>query len=70
MGKSPNRGRPRSVQDGQGNRRACLRENKEMRGFRRLNPPVKQNVRREWKMVCAIDNLLKLHRADRVAEMI
>ena len=41
-----------------------------MRGFRRLNPPVKQNVRREWKMVCAIDNLLKLHRADRVAEMI
>jgi len=42
---------------------------KEIRGFRRFNLRGKQNVRREWKMVCAVSNLLKLFRAGWVPEM-
>ena len=36
---------------------------KEQRGFRRFSLRRKQNVCREWKLVCAVSNLLKLFRA-------
>ncbi len=36
---------------------------KEQRGFRRFSLRGKQNVCREWKLVCAVSNLLKLFRA-------
>ena len=42
---------------------------KEQRGFRRFSLRGKENVRREWKLVCAVSNLLKLFRASRVLEM-
>ncbi len=36
---------------------------KEQRGFRRFSLRGKENVSREWKLVCAVGNLLKLFRA-------
>lgn len=42
---------------------------KEVRGFRRFSLRGKLNVSREWKMVCAVSNLLKLFRAGWVPEM-
>ena len=42
---------------------------KEQRGFRRFSLRGKQNVSREWKLVCAASNLLKLFRAGWVLEM-
>jgi len=36
---------------------------KEQRGFRRFSLRGKQNVRREWRLVCAVSNLLKLFRS-------
>jgi len=42
---------------------------KEQRGFRRFSLRGKQNVSREWKLVCAVSNLLKLFRAGRVLEI-
>ena len=42
---------------------------KEQRGFRRFSLRGKENVSREWKLVCAVSNLLKLFRADLVLEM-
>ena len=42
---------------------------KEQRGFRRFSLRGKENVSREWKLVCAVSNLLKLFRADWVLEM-
>jgi hypothetical protein len=42
---------------------------KEQRGFRRFSLRGKQNVRREWRLVCAVSNLLKLFRAGGVLEM-
>ena len=42
---------------------------KEQRGFRRFSLRGKDNVRREWKLVCAASNLLKLFRAGGVLEM-
>src|SRR5664279_2813028 len=36
---------------------------KEQRGFRRFSLRGHQNVRREWRLVCAASNLLKLFRA-------
>jgi len=42
---------------------------KEQRGFRRFSLRGKQNVGREWKLVCAASNLLKLFRAGWVLEM-
>ncbi len=42
---------------------------KEQRSFRRFSLRGKQNVRREWSLVCAVSNLLKLFRAARVPEM-
>ena len=42
---------------------------KEQRGFRRFSLRGKQNVSREWKLVCAVSNLLKLFRAGGVLEM-
>jgi len=42
---------------------------KEQRGFRRFSLRGKENVRREWRLVCAVSNLLKLFRADRFLEM-
>jgi hypothetical protein len=36
---------------------------KEVRGFRRFSLRGKQNVSREWRLVCAVSNLLKLFRA-------
>ena len=36
---------------------------KEVRGFRRFSLRGKQNVGREWRLVCAVSNLLKLFRA-------
>jgi transposase len=42
---------------------------KEVRGFRRFSLRGKENVRREWKLVCAVSNLLKLFRAGVVLEM-
>jgi transposase len=42
---------------------------KEQRGFRRFSLRGKLNVSREWRLVCAVSNLLKLFRAGRVPEM-
>ncbi len=42
---------------------------KEQRGFRRFSLRGKENVGREWRMVCAVSNLLKLFRAGWVLEM-
>jgi transposase len=42
---------------------------KEQRGFRRFSLRGKQNVRREWRLVCTVSNLLKLFRAGWVLEM-
>jgi len=42
---------------------------KEQRGFRRFSLRGKQNVRREWRLVCAVSNLLKLFRAEGALEM-
>jgi hypothetical protein len=42
---------------------------KEQRGFRRFSLRSKENVSREWKLVCAVSNLLKLFRADWGLEM-
>ena len=42
---------------------------KEQRGFRRFSLRGKENVSREWKLVCATSNLLKLFRAGWVLEM-
>jgi hypothetical protein len=42
---------------------------KEQRGFRRLSLRGKQNVTREWKLVCATSNLLNLFRAGGVLEI-
>jgi transposase len=42
---------------------------KEQRGFRRFSLRGKENVSREWKLVCAVSNLLKLFRACVVLEM-
>jgi len=42
---------------------------KEQRGFRRFSLRGKENVSREWKLVCAVSNLLKLFRAAVVLEM-
>jgi transposase len=42
---------------------------KEQRGFRRFSLRGKENVGREWKLVCAVSNLLKLFRAGGVLEM-
>jgi len=42
---------------------------KEQRGFRRFSLRGKENVRREWRLVCAASNLLKLFRAGWVLKM-
>jgi hypothetical protein len=42
---------------------------KEQRGFRRFSLRGKENVSREWKLVCAVSNLLKLFRAGCALEM-
>ena len=42
---------------------------KEQRSFRRFSLRGKENVSREWKLVCAVSNLLKLFRAGGVLEM-
>jgi transposase len=42
---------------------------KEQRGFRRFSLRGKENVSREWKLVCAVSNLLKLFRAGGALEM-
>ena len=42
---------------------------KEQRGFRRFSLRGKLNVSREWKLVCAASNLLKLFRAGWVLKM-
>jgi transposase len=42
---------------------------KEQRGFRRFSLRGKENVSREWKLVCTVSNLLKLFRAGGVLEM-
>ena len=42
---------------------------KEQRGFRRFSLRGKENVSREWKLVCAVSNLLKLFRAEKLPEM-
>ena len=36
---------------------------KECRGFRRFSMRGKQNVSGEWRLVCAVSNLLKLFRS-------
>jgi transposase len=41
---------------------------KEQRGFRRFSLRGKENVSREWRLVCAVSNLLKLCRAGCVLE--
>jgi transposase len=41
---------------------------KEQRGFRRFSLRGKENVSREWRLVCAVSNLLKLFRAGCVLE--
>jgi hypothetical protein len=43
---------------------------KEQRGFRRFSLRGKHNVSCEWKLVCAVSNLLKLFRAGWVLEMV
>ena len=42
---------------------------KELRGFRRFSLRGKQNVRREWRLVCAVSNLRKLFRSGWALEM-
>lgn len=42
---------------------------KEERGFRRFSVRGKANVSREWKLVCAVCNMLKPFRAGWVLEM-
>ncbi|MGB0064532.1 MAG: IS1182 family transposase [Terracidiphilus sp.] len=42
---------------------------KQQRGFRRFSLRGKENVRREWRLVCAASNLLKLFRAGWVPAM-
>jgi hypothetical protein len=42
---------------------------KEQRGFRRFSLRGQQNVRHEWRLVCAVSNLLKLFRAGCGLEM-
>ena len=42
---------------------------KETRGFRRFSLRGKQNVRHEWRLVCAVSNLLKLYRAGWAMQM-
>lgn len=42
---------------------------KEVRGFRRFSLRGKQNVRCEWRLVCAVSNLLKLFRSGWALEM-
>ena len=42
---------------------------KEVRGFRRFSLRGKQNVRHEWRLVCAVSNLLKLYRAGAAMQM-
>ena len=42
---------------------------KEQRGFRRFSLRGKENVSREWKLVCAVSNLLKLFRAGGLLQM-
>jgi len=42
---------------------------KELRGFRRFSLRGKQNVRCEWRLVCAVSNLLKLFRSGWALEM-
>ena len=42
---------------------------KEVRGFRRFSLRGKQNVRYEWRLVCAVSNLLKLYRAGAAMQM-
>jgi transposase len=42
---------------------------KEVRGFRRFSLRGKQNVRHEWRLVCAVSNLLKLYRAGWAMQM-
>ena len=42
---------------------------KEVRGFRRFNLRGQQNVRHEWRLVCAVNNLLKLFRSGWDLEM-
>jgi hypothetical protein len=42
---------------------------KEQRGFRRFSLRGKENVSREWKLVCAVSNLLKLFLAGGVLKM-
>jgi len=42
---------------------------KELRGFRRFSLRGKQNVRCEWRLVCAVNNLLKLFRSGWALEM-
>ena len=42
---------------------------KEQRGFRRFSLRGQQNVRYEWRLVCAVSNLLKLFRAGWGLEM-
>jgi hypothetical protein len=46
-----------------------LGKSKDIRhGFRRFSLRGKQNVSQEWKLVCAVSNLLKLFRAGCVLE--
>ncbi len=42
---------------------------KEVRGFRRFSLRGKQNVSHEWRLVCAVSNLLKLFRAGWAMQM-
>ena len=42
---------------------------KEVRGFRRFSLRGQQNVRHEWRLVCAVNNLLKLFRSGWALEM-
>ena len=42
---------------------------KDVRGFRRFSLRGQQNVRHEWRLVCAVNNLLKLFRSGWALEM-
>ena len=42
---------------------------KDVLGFRRFSLRGKQNVRHEWRLVCAVSNLLKLYRAGAAMQM-
>ena len=42
---------------------------KERRGFRRFSLRGKQNVGHEWRLVCAVSNLLKLYRTGCAIQM-